>query len=176
MHRAEKASWFPALDRRRSWPRRGRRVAAVIVAGAVTALAATACTAATSGALAACHAPSSGAADHAPPVKVLTQAAGNGDGDIFIAPQGCGYAIGPEILSNTGKVIWCRALRAGDTATDFRTQTYQGRAVLTWFQRSGLSGTDYIYNDRYQQIAEVRAGNGSFTDFHEFLITRSEEH
>ena len=43
--------------------------------------------------------------------------------------------------------------------------------MLTWFQGRGLSGTDYIYNDRYQQIAEVRAGNGYFTDFHEFLIT-----
>ena len=102
---------------------------------------------------------------------MLTQAADNGNGDIFIAPQGCGYASGPEILTNTGKVIWFHALPAGETATDFRTQTYQGRPVLTWFQGRGLSGTDYIYNDRYQQIAEVRAGNGYLTDFHEFLIT-----
>jgi hypothetical protein len=151
--------------------RRARRVAAVVVAGAVTALAATACTAVNSGPGAACHAPPSGAADHAPSVKVLTQAAGNGNGDIFIAPQGCGYASGPEILTTTGKVIWFHALPAGEMATDFRTQTYQGRPVLTWFQGSGLSGTDYIYNDRYQQIAEVRAGHGYFTDFHEFLIT-----
>ena len=35
----------------------------------------------------------------------------------------------------------------------------------------GPSGTDYIYNDRYQQIATVRAGNGDATNFHEFLIT-----
>jgi len=102
---------------------------------------------------------------------VLTQAADNADGDIFIAPQGCGYASGPEIISNTGKVIWFHALPAGEAATDFRTQTYQGKPVLTWFQGSGLSGTDYIYNDRYQQIAAIRAGNGDFTDFHEFLIT-----
>ena len=151
--------------------RRARRVAAIIVAGAVTALAGTACTAATPGAGAACHAPPSAAADHAPPVKVLTQAADDGNDDIFIAPQGCGYASGPEIISNTGKVIWFHALPAGELATDFRTQTFQGKPVLTWFQGRGLSGTDYIYNDRYQQIAEVRAGNGDLTDFHEFLIT-----
>jgi len=102
---------------------------------------------------------------------VLTHAAGNGHGDIFIAPQGCGYASGPEIISSTGKVIWFHALPAGEAATDFRTQTYRGSPVLTWFQGSGLSGTDYIYNDRYQQIAKVRAGNGYLTDFHEFLIT-----
>ena len=35
----------------------------------------------------------------------------------------------------------------------------------------GPSGTDYIYNDRFQQIATVRAGNGDATNFHEFLIT-----
>jgi hypothetical protein len=137
---------------------------------AAIALAASACSAATSGGVAACRAPSSGAAGHAPSVKVLTQAADPGNGDIFIAPQGCG-ASGPEIISSTGQVIWFHALPAGEMATDFRTQTYQGRPVLTWFQGSGLSGTDYIYNDRYQQIAEVRAGNGDLTDFHEFLIT-----
>jgi len=100
------------------------------------------------------------------------QGADNGNGDIFIAAQGGGgYASGPEILTNTGKVIWFHALPAGETADDFRTQTYQGRPVLTWFQGSGPDGTDYIDNDRYQQIAEVRAGHGYLTDFHEFLIT-----
>jgi outer membrane protein assembly factor BamB len=47
--------------------------------------------------------------------------------------------------------------------------------VLTWWQGTGLgglaSGTDYIYNDHYQQIAEVNAGNGYTADGHEFLIT-----
>ncbi len=163
---ARKGFWFRARDSWRSRRRRARRVFVVIAAGAVTALATTGCAAATSG---------PGASGHGPaPVTVLTQAAGNGNGngDIFIAPQGGGdYPSGPEILTDTGTVIWFHALPAGETATDFRTQTYQGRPVLTWFQGSGLSGTDYIYNDRYRQIAEVRAGNGYLTDFHEFLIT-----
>ena len=146
----------------RSRPTRAHRVAAVIVVSAVTALAGTACTAATSCTGVTGHGP--------PPVTVLTQ--GNGNGDIFLAPEGRSCdASGPEILTSRGKVIWFHALPAGETATDFRTQTYQGRPVLTWFQGRGLSGTDYIYNDRYQQIAEVRAGNGYLTDFHEFLIT-----
>jgi hypothetical protein len=72
-------------------------------------------------------------------------------------------------------VIWFHAVPAGDSATDFRTQTYQGKPVLTWWQGTGFgglsSGTDYIYNDRYQQIAEVNAGNGYSADGHEFLIT-----
>jgi hypothetical protein len=102
---------------------------------------------------------------------VLTHGADNGNGDIFIAPEGACYSGGPEILTNTGKVIWFHAIPAGELATDFRTQTYQGRPVLTWFQGRGLSGTDYIYNDHYRQIGEVRASDGYFTDFHEFLIT-----
>jgi len=62
--------------------------ATAIVVSVAIAAAASACSAATPGAVAACHAPSSGAADHASPVKVLTQAADNGNSDIFIAPQG----------------------------------------------------------------------------------------
>src|ERR1022692_2843768 len=47
----------------------------------------------------------------------------------------------------------------------------QAGAHLVPEHPKGLSGTDYIYNDRYQRIAKVRAGNGYLTDFHEFLIT-----
>jgi len=112
-----------------------------------------------------------------PPVTVLTGAASQADGDIFISPFGdqSTYANGPEILSNTGKVIWFHAVPAGQEASDFRAQRYQGRPVLTWWQGTGLgglaAGTDYIYNDHYHQIAEVQAGNGYSADGHEFLIT-----
>ncbi len=47
--------------------------------------------------------------------------------------------------------------------------------MLTWWQGTGLgglsSGTDYIYNEHFQQIAAVNAGNGLSADGHEFLIT-----
>ncbi len=163
MHRAAKALWFPALLRRRGRPWLARRAAAVVVL-VVTGWAGAACSAGMYG---------PGAAGHGiPPVTVLMQRADNGNGDIFIAPMGAGgYASGLEILTTTGKVVWFHAVPAGEFATDFRTQTYQGRPVLTWFQGRGLSGTDYIYNDRYQRITEVSAGNGYLTDFHEFLIT-----
>jgi hypothetical protein len=82
---------------------------------------------------------------------------------------------GPEIISDTGKVIWFHPVPAGEVAADFRTQTYQGKPVLTWWQGPSLGaisgGTDYIYNDRYQQIAAVNAGNGYSADGQEFLIT-----
>ena len=112
------------------------------------------------------------AGPQAPPVTVLTSDAGNGNGDIFLAPQGGGqYGTGPEIVSSTGKVLWFHPLPAGTFATDFRTQTYLGKPVLTWFQGNGSSGEGVIYNDRYQQIATVKPANGDLPDFHEFLIT-----
>jgi hypothetical protein len=108
----------------------------------------------------------------APPVTVLTKGADNGNGDIFLAPQGGGqYGTGPEIVSITGKVVWFHRLPAGMFASDFRTQTYLGKPVLTWFQGSNTGGEDVIYNARYQQIATVKPANGYLPDFHEFLIT-----
>jgi hypothetical protein len=148
---------FPALHCRRGRPRLARRIAAVIVL-AVTAWAGTACAATTSGPVPVGHG--------IPRITVLKQGADNGNGDIFIAPSGGGYASGPEIITNTGKVVWFHAVPAGEVATDFRTQIYRGSPVLTWFQGGGSAGgTDYIYNDHYRRIAEVRAGDGDATNF-----------
>ncbi len=123
----------------------------------------------------------SGAAEAAPssppPVTGLTSSPNNGHEDVFISPFGDAstYANGPEILDSHGNVVWFQAVPAGQEASDFRTQTYDGQPVLTWWQGTGLgglsSGTDYIYNDQYQQIATVNAGNGLSADGHEFLIT-----
>jgi hypothetical protein len=154
---------------RRGRPRHAGGAGPVIVVAAAIAWAGTACTSAPSG-------PAAASPTSTPPaVLVLKQGAAAGDGDIFIAPQGGGSAGGPEIISNTGQGIWFHPLLAGEVATDFRTQVYQVKAVLTWWQGSGFgglsTGTDYIYNDRSQQIAEVKAGNGYSADGHEFLIT-----
>ena len=147
--------------------RRGKALHAVAAAvAAVIVLTGTACSTVTSGA---------SARAKAPEVTVLKQGANNGDGDIFITPGG-GSVSGPEIISNTGKVIWFHRLPAHELAADFRTQTYQGKPVLTWWQGppdlgAVSGGTDYIYNDRYHQIAEVKGGNGYSADGQEFLIT-----
>jgi hypothetical protein len=112
-----------------------------------------------------------------PPVSILTTSPFVGQGDIFITPTGdsATYANGPEIIDSRGDVVWFHPIPAGQTASDFRVQTYAGQPVLTWWQGTGLgglsSGTDYVYNDRYQQIATVNAGDGLSADGHEFLIT-----
>ncbi len=116
------------------------------------------------------------AAGSPPPVTILTHADG-GRGSIFITPTGdqSTYDNGPEILDRHGNVIWFHPIPPGQTASDFRTQTLNGRTVLTWWQGTGLGGlakgSDYIYNDRFQPIATVNAGNGLSADGHEFLIT-----
>ena len=147
--------------------RRWRRSSAAVLATFVTALATTG------------SASSSALADTSaapPPVTILTH--GNvGHGDFFISPFGDAttYGNGPEILDQNGNVVWFQPVPAGEEASDFRTQTYQGQPVLTWWQGTGLGGlakgTDYIYNQQYQQLATVNAGNGLSADGHEFLIT-----
>lgn len=113
-----------------------------------------------------------------PPVSILSSSSTPaGGGDFFITPFGDAstYANGPEILSPSGNVVWFHAVPAGQEASDFRVQRYQGKPVLTWWQGTGFgglaTGTDYIYNDHYQQIAAVNAGNGLSDDGHEFVIT-----
>ena len=112
-----------------------------------------------------------------PPLTVLTSHAGGSRNDIFLTPTGDAttYANGPEILDRSGNVVWFHAIPQGQTAADFRVQRYHGQPVLTWWQGTGLgglsTGTDYIYNDHYQPIATVNAGNGLSADGHEFLIT-----
>ena len=113
-----------------------------------------------------------------PPVSILTSSPFVAQGgDFFISPYGDAstYANGPEIVNSQGDVVWFKAVPAGEEASDFRVQTYESQPVLTWWQGTGLgglsSGSDYIYNDHYQQIATVNAGNGLSADGHEFLIT-----
>ena len=159
---------LPPSNAPRSGSRRWRRAAL----GAAAILAAGVPIAATAASTAEATTPTA-----PPPVTVLTSNGDIGQGDIFISPFGDAstYANGPEILDGNGNVVWFKAVPAGEEASDFRTQTYLGQSVLTWWQGTGLgglsSGTDYIYNDRYQQIATVNAGNGLSADGHEFLIT-----
>jgi hypothetical protein len=154
----------PLFGGSRRWRRMAVAIAALLTASAPVALGAT-----TSLAAAAPTAP--------PPVSILTSSGSVGNGDFFISPFGDAstYANGPEILDSHGNVVWFKAVPAGEEASDFRTQTYRGQPVLTWWQGTGLgglaTGTDYIYNSHYQQIATVNAGNGLSADGHEFLIT-----
>jgi len=114
-----------------------------------------------------------------PPLTVTTDEPGADHGKIFVSPFGESdtYANGAEILSSDGRhVVWFHPAPAGQEIADFRTQTYHGKPVLTFWQGTGLGGlaqgTDYIYDNHYRLLTTVRAGHGQSADGHEFLITR----
>src|SRR5665213_822693 len=101
---------------------------------------------------------------------------GAAPGDFFLAPyQGTGSP-GPMIVDEHGQLVWFHPLPAGDSATNFQVQSYEDKPALTWWQGKILGvgfgqGEDLIYNNAYQKIGEVKAGNGYHADLHEIRLT-----
>jgi Arylsulfotransferase (ASST) len=112
---------------------------------------------------------------HAPPMTGGGQA-GAAPGELFMAPyQGKGTP-GPMISEQDGTLVWFHPLPAGEQATDFEVQQYEGKPALTWWQGRILKvgfgqGEDVIYDSSYKRIASVRAGNGYRADLHQFRLT-----
>ncbi len=80
------------------------------------------------------------------------------------------------ISEQDGALVWFHPLPAGESATNFQVQSYEGQPVLTWWQGRILEvgfgqGEDVIYNTSYQPVAYVRAGNGYHADLHEIRLT-----
>ncbi len=118
------------------------------------------------------------------PVTTLENSTQVAPGYVFISPTGpggltplAGAIQGPEILDSLGRPVWFLPLPGNQLAADFRIQTYQGKQVLTWAQGPGFEDeqfratTDYIYDDTYNFVATVQAGNGYNADEHEFELT-----
>lgn len=106
----------------------------------------------------------------APPrMEISTRTDHASDKPLFIGAKDAGTTIyGPD-----GEPIW---IRPGRTM-DFRTQNWQGRPVLTWFEAptkgSGLKRNMYMIADRsYRIIRRITPGNGYSADSHEFRLTR----
>jgi hypothetical protein len=112
-----------------------------------------------------------------PPDITTSTAAHTATGDLFLAPYSGIGQYGPMILSESGELVWFKSLSpAGTRAANFRVQEYEGKRVLTWWQDPLVSGAshtagDVIANSSYEDIAEIRAGNGYQPDLHEFQIT-----
>jgi arylsulfotransferase ASST len=109
-----------------------------------------------------------------PPFRVLTAARSTAPGYVFIAPKMKVVQAGPMILDNRGQAVWFHPLPTRGVA-DFKVQRYKGKPVLTWWRgRAPMgvgSGYYAIYDDRYREVAQVRAGHGYAGDIHEFVIT-----
>lgn len=108
-------------------------------------------------------------------VEVTKLPRGAARGALFVAPQAGPVQRGPEILGPYGGLIWWKSVPKNESSTDFRTQTYHGRPVLTWWQgtiNGGVgTGQDKIYSSAYRPVATVKAGNGLQADLHEFQLT-----
>jgi hypothetical protein len=113
-----------------------------------------------------------------PPHLTVTHAAvAVAPGFIFIAVKGGkNKPSGPAIADNRGRIVWYHEVPHGLEATDFRTQTYRGRPVLTWWQgtisKAGVGRGEYVvYDDEYRELETLKAGNGLDGDLHEFQLT-----
>jgi hypothetical protein len=113
-----------------------------------------------------------------PPALTVRQgaSAASAPGYIFASPFLGPGQWGPMIFDSAGNLVWFHPLPHGQDAADFRTQVYEGKNELTWWQGKTLAlgyglGEDVIMNANYRTVAVVKAGNGLQADEHEFTVT-----
>jgi Arylsulfotransferase (ASST) len=116
--------------------------------------------------------------DLAPPfVNVDTSRPGQAPGYLFLSPKSKRdeKQAGPLIADNSGQPIWFQPFPGIDAATDFRTQTYRGKPVLTYWRgtsRQGIGTGEMVMLDQsYRVIHRIRSANGFRPDLHEFKVT-----
>jgi hypothetical protein len=105
-------------------------------------------------------------------------------GDMFLTPRLTIHASGrfgkhyhhafqggPMILNSLGQLVWFHPVNG--TSANLEVQRYQGRPVLTWWQKATgkTDGQDLIFGRSYRPVAVVHAANGYSPDTHEFQIT-----
>ncbi|HEY1688136.1 MAG TPA: arylsulfotransferase family protein [Solirubrobacteraceae bacterium] len=110
-----------------------------------------------------------------PTVDVTVHSPKASPGDIFFGSNSGSAAWGPTIINEKGQLVWFHEVPQGDHAMDFKVAEYEGKPVLVWWQGYippiGLGfGEDEIYNDSYQHVATIKAGNGYQADLHEVLL------
>ena len=110
-----------------------------------------------------------------PRVQVLTRTAGVSPGFLMTAPKMERGQDGAMIADGSGRLVWYHPAPKGTSIYDFRSQSYRGKPVLTWWEGRVLYskgyGQDAIYDSSYRRIATVRGANGYQADLHEFQLT-----
>ncbi|WP_018178108.1 arylsulfotransferase family protein [Jongsikchunia kroppenstedtii] len=77
------------------------------------------------------------------------------------------------IATKTGQAIWRYTPPNGQGVSNFRTQTYQGRKVLTWWQGTSVGGHgtgEDVISDGRRIIRTLTPGDGLTSDVHEFRL------
>jgi hypothetical protein len=79
------------------------------------------------------------------------------------------------IADKDGAVIWRYTPPAGETVANFRTQTYRGKPVLTWWEGADQAGhgagRNVIADEDYNIIETLTPGDDLSSDVHEFRLT-----
>jgi hypothetical protein len=112
-----------------------------------------------------------------PPSIVVSSNNPSSSGDIFVAAKAGPGQDGSMISEPNGALVWFKRAPQHQSVFDFRTQTYHGNPVLTYWEGrakpgQGL-GRGVILDDSYHRIGTVQAGNGYRADLHEFEISRN---
>jgi hypothetical protein len=111
-----------------------------------------------------------------PAIEVVHRDPRAARGDLFLAPKNIRRPqAGPMIVDGRGRLVWFHPLPPHVLAYDFRTQSYRGRRVLTWWQghvKDGLGdGHGVIADSSYRIIARVRTAPPYRADLHEFQLS-----
>lgn len=79
------------------------------------------------------------------------------------------------IADKRGHVVWRYVPPNNEGIGNFRTQMYQGRKVLTWWQGAGAgghgSGVDVVADMHGHVLKTLTPGSGLSSDIHEFRLT-----
>ena len=115
-----------------------------------------------------------------PTVRVATAATAT-DSDRYVFTDvhaGTGQQ-GALIIDRRGELAYFHPVSGhggnGRRIFNVRVQGYRGEPVMTYWLGAMVSGHGqgnyYLHDQRYRQVAEVRAGNGYQGDLHEFRLT-----
>jgi hypothetical protein len=115
-----------------------------------------------------------------PDVTITTPANGTAPGYIFLTPASGTGLWGPLMVDEKGSPVWFKKVPDPATvAIDFKTQLYQNKQVLTWWEGTiggtggqGVGQGEFVIADHaYREITRVRAAGTEQADQHDFVIT-----
>lgn len=109
-------------------------------------------------------------------VQVTRHSPQQASGDIFFAFDSGYGQWGPTIVDQAGDLVWFKPAPKGQIAMDLQVEQYEGKPALVWWQgnipKLGVGfGVDEVLDSSYRHVAQIRAGNGYWTDLHDVQIT-----
>ncbi len=84
---------------------------------------------------------------------------------------------GPVMYDSKMSPVWIHGVPDNVYSLNFRTQTYNGKPALSWWEGNltptgvTLTGTDYVVNQNYKIVAKLTGQDGWIFSPHEFAIS-----